>query len=914
MVKSDLQVSESAIRANSLCVRKAYLLIFSPSLSSPNAYENMQATLSSITRQNYFHSISNQLVVESFSTLAISKGVDILTSVNLSVDFLSVRNTTVIKVPNKLPLDVLRYEPIIFSSTNKIQQEDKIELSFIGYTLSKFLNYLPDTGHVVLVDGKAITVKLSENLKKCLPSINLLQGWITQKSDLPPVVLNKHCPYCEFQNICKETAIQEDSLSLLGGMTKKQILKFEKKGIFTVKQLSYLYRPRKRGRRSRQERVAHKYELQALALRTGNIYIQDKPVEIPKHEVEIFIDFECIPDESFFYLFGAVVYQADEQTNFQFWATTKNDEESAWKDFISVIEQHGNCLLFHYGSFENKAILKLGERYGTPTKTIIERLLNVNTCIYGKIYFPVYSNGLKDICNYLGLSWSSPNASGLQSIVWRHEYDQSKDNSYRELLQTYNLEDCLNLKGLTEHLRLIAADASHSEHVRFADKEGGSMPESASNLSKQLSNILLSAHGTYEQKKIRLKNKGNVTTSTDDSGDNKKKRLIPQVRKVNKVVQVKRGRTCPKHPGRKLKPTQIEVSQTIFDLVFTTRGIKKQVTQYIGKKGNCTACCFEYNPPQIRKLGSGTRYGHGFMAWLSYHRLALRLPFNKISQLIEDTFGEHVNSSTIHGLIMKFSSFYIDTEQMLLERILTSPFVHMDETTINIEGASQYVWVITDGTHVIFKLSETREATIAHELLNGYTGVLCSDFFGGYDSVPCLQQKCWAHLIGDLNENLRKSPFDKEYENFVCAVGELITPILQAVEKYGLKTRHLRKFRLNVDSFYEKFISNNVYRSETTQTFQKRFIKYREKLFVFLDIDGIPWNNNTAERAIRHLAVQRKISGTFGKETTSPYLRLLSVTQTCRFQNKSLLQFLLSGEKDIDKFKGRKGLIGWRIH
>jgi predicted RecB family nuclease len=501
MVNNDLQVTERAIRAHNLCVRKAYLLLFSPSLSSPNSFENMQDKLSNISRQNYFRSISNQLIVQPFSPLAVSKGVDILTSVNLSVDFLSIKNITLIKVPDVLHLDEPHYEPIIFSSTNKIQPEDKIELAFIGYTLSKFLNYLPKNGHVVLVDGRVITVKMPEDIHKYLPSINSMQEWITQSSSLPPVFINKHCPYCEFQNICKETAIQEDSLSLLGGMNKKQILKFEKKGIFTVKQLSYLYRPRKRGRRSRQERVAHKYELQALALRTGNIYIQDKPTEIPKHEVEIYIDLECIPDESFFYLFGAVVYQADEQTNFQFWATTKNDEESAWKNFISVIEQHGNCPLFHYGSFENKAILKLGERYGTPTKTIIERLLNVNTCIYGKIYFPVYSNGLKDICNYLGLSWSSPNATGLQSIVWRHEYDQSKDDSYRELLQTYNLEDCLNLKGLTEHLRLIAADAAHSEHVRFADKEGGSMPESASNLSKQLSNILLSARGAYEQKK-----------------------------------------------------------------------------------------------------------------------------------------------------------------------------------------------------------------------------------------------------------------------------------------------------------------------------------------------------------------------------------------------------------------------------
>ena len=514
----------------------------------------------------------------------------------------------------------------------------------------------------------------------------------------------------------------------------------------------------------------------------------------------------------------------------------------------------------------------------------------------------------------MGLSWNSPDASGLQSIVWRHEFDQSKNNSYRQILQTYNLEDCLNLKGLTEHLRLIAVDAAHSEHVRFADKEGGSMPESASNISKKLSNILLSAHGTYEQKKIRLKNKDNVKTYANDCNDNKKRRYISPNRKINKVVQVRPGRTCPKHPGRKLKPTQIEVSQTIFDLVFTPRGIKKQVTQYIGKKGNCTACHNEYSPPQIRKLGKGTRFGHGFIAWVSYHRLAMRLPYDKIVQLIEDSFGEQVNHATIPLLIERLSCFYIDTERILIKQILKSPFVHMDETTINIRGSSQYVWVITDGTHVVFKLTENRESTIVHEWLNGYSGVLCSDFYGGYDSVPCLQQKCWAHLIRDLNENLRKSPFDKEYENFVCAVGELITPILQAVEKYGLKTRHLRKFKLYVDRFYQQFINNNVYTSEITQTFQKRFIKYREKLFVFLDIDGIPWNNNAAERAIRHLAVQRKISGSFGQESTPHYLRLLSVTQTCRFQNKSLLQFLLSGEKDIDKFKGRKGLIGWRMH
>lgn len=533
MIKNGLQVSDRAIRALNLCARKAYLLIFFPNLSLPNAYENMQNALSKITCQNYFKEISNKLIIEPFSSLGVSKGVDILTNVTLSVDCLSINNAVIIKLQDNAHLDTASHEPIIFSSTTKILPEDKIELSFIGYTLSKFFTHTPEKGYIVLADGKTVTVKLSDNIKKCLPSIDLLQEWLTQESELPPIFLNKHCPYCEFQNSCKETAIREDSLSLLGGMTKKQILKFEKKGIFTIKQLSFLYRPRKRGRRSRHEHVTHKYELQALALRTGNIYIQDKLDNISVHDIEIFIDFECIPDEKFFYLFGIVVSQLGKQTHYQFWADTKNEEESAWNDFISVIEQYDNCPLFHYGSFENKAVLNLGEKYGTKTEKLIERLVNVNTYIYGKLYFPAYSNSLKDICNYFGLSWSSSNASGLQSIVWRYEFDQSKDNSFRELLQTYNLEDCLNLKGLTERLRLIAADATHSEHVRFADKEGGSMPESVSNISEKLSNILLSTHGKYEQTKIKLKNKDHITTADDDSSVNNKRRPISAIRKVN---------------------------------------------------------------------------------------------------------------------------------------------------------------------------------------------------------------------------------------------------------------------------------------------------------------------------------------------------------------------------------------------
>jgi Transposase IS66 family len=217
--------------------------------------------------------------------------------------------------------------------------------------------------------------------------------------------------------------------------------------------------------------------------------------------------------------------------------------------------------------------------------------------------------------------------------------------------------------------------------------------------------------------------------------------------------------------------------------------------------------------------------------------------------------------------------------------------------------AGGYVWVFTDGTHVVFRMTETREATIVHEFLSSYQGILISDFYPGYDSVKCRQQKCLVHLIRDLNEDLWKSPFDSEFESFILEVKNLLVPMLEAVQKYGLKKRHLQKFSKQIDQFYERVITDRTYHSDLTIKYQSRFKRYRHSLFTFIEQDGIPWNNNMAERAIRHLAVQRKISGFFFKSVAPQYLLMLGITQTCRFQEKSLLKFLMSREKDIDLFK-----------
>jgi hypothetical protein len=84
---------------------------------------------------------------------------------------------------------------------------------------------------------------------------------------------------------------------------------------------------------------------------------------------------------------------------------------------------------------------------------------------------------------------------------------------------------------------------------------------------------------------------------------------------------------------------------------------------------------------------------------------------------------------------------------------------------------------------------------------------------------------------------------------------------------------------------------------------KSRLDKDRDKLFTFLSHDGIPWNNNNAEHAIKAFARLRKaIEGLSTPRGIEEYLILLSVCQTCKYSGLDFLDFLRSGEKDIGAF------------
>jgi predicted RecB family nuclease len=802
------------------------------------------------------------------------------------------------------------YIPIRFVPNEKITSFDKLLLAYDGLALSAATGKKPPSGKIIHGSKQTVMkVNLPDWMDKAKATIGKMVA--KQTGAAPPLILNRHCAECEFKVRCRQIAVEKDDLSLLSGMTEKERKQQHSKGIFTVTQLSYTYRPRRRPKRLASKPDNYSHALRALAIRENKIHIAGSP-KLNITGTPVYLDVEGVPDRDFYYLIGLRVKDGDSYIQHSFWANDASEEKEIWACFLRALAQIENPQLVHYGSYETTFLKQMKQRYGNGGEgaidldQLIKDAVNVLTIIYAQIYFPTYSNGLKEIGTLIGASWTSPNASGLQSLVWRHDWEKTQDNRYREILITYNQDDCIALVYLKDKLLEIQESADTLAEVDFAHRPKRMATKLGEHIHNHLETVLKFSQSNYDKRKIKFRKFEDEKTDSSEEKKRFTKKGYQGQRKVRpkaqKTIQVPPATTCPKH-NRLLCPTDRVSKRLIIDLVPSKRGIKKTITEYVGFQGYCTKCHRHLIPPELTKYGKHQLYGHGFQAWAIYQRVALKMTYGGIAEAGAEQFGEKGLGTIVAPFIQNLSAYYNETENIITRQLLNSPFIHADETPINIRGATQYVWTFTNDKHVILKLSKTREALVAHEFLASYNGVLISDFYPGYDSIGCKQQKCWVHLIRDLNNDLWGSPFDIEYEAFVSEIRGLIIPIMEAVQKYGLKKRNLNKFTKEVERFYQRDITNKKYKSELALKYQKRFTRYRESLFTFLIQDGIPWHNNTAERALRHIAKQREISGNLHESVTPDYLRLLEIRQTCRFQGKSFFKFLFSKEKNIDQFK-----------
>src|ERR1700758_4752500 len=138
------------------------------------------------------------------------------------------------------------------------------------------------------------------------------------------------------------------------------------------------------------------------------------------------------------------------------------------------------------------------------------------------------------------------------------------------------------------------------------------------------------------------------------------------------------------------------------------------------------------------------------------------------------------------------------TYERLKEKLRKGPLIHGDETKVLVKGHAGYVWAFTNLEEVVYVYTHTWEGTILEEMLEGFKGVLVSDFYSAYDAPKCPQQKCLIHLMRDVNDDLFHSPFDEELKQLAQGLVAVLKPIIDTIDRYGLKRHHLHKHKEDV--------------------------------------------------------------------------------------------------------------------
>ena len=203
-------------------------------------------------------------------------------------------------------------------------------------------------------------------------------------------------------------------------------------------------------------------------------------------------------------------------------------------------------------------------------------------------------------------------------------------------------------------------------------------------------------------------------------------------------------------------------TKTIKDMKFFRGGVKRWVVKYVTGAYQCRSCgrsCYSHKYPTEQRV-----VGPSVGSWAIFQHVAVSQSFDAIAHSMNDIFGYYFGDGMPQTAFHKGARFYEATENFLLAKLRSGTMICGDETKIALRSKKGYVWVFSGPQIVIYRFSESRDGRVLNEVLNGFSGVLVSDFYNVYDSAPCPQQKCLVHLARDINDDLLKSPFDEELE------------------------------------------------------------------------------------------------------------------------------------------------------
>jgi len=344
--------------------------------------------------------------------------------------------------------------------------------------------------------------------------------------------------------------------------------------------------------------------------------------------------------------------------------------------------------------------------------------------------------------------------------------------------------------------------------------------------------------------------------------------------------------------------------------VFDLPPMNLEVTEHRLSEKLCPFCdrlnCGEF-PAGV---APGVQYGPNLKSLAVYLVNYHLLPWQRSCEIMGELFGQSIAEGTIWSAINECADSLEQPEAEIKQALTQAAVAHFDETGLSVGARREWLHVASTPllTHYGSHTKRGTEATQEIGILPEFSGRAIHDAWSPYFNYACAHGLCNAHHLRELTfvEEQLGQAWAKEMK-------DLLVEIKQAVEQArergegALAKAPQRQF----EKTYDQLIAAGLELPENTpppatgkrgrpkqskaKNLLDRLSQRQSETLAFMYDFRVPFDNNQAERDLRMIKVQQKVSGCFRSSGgAKAFCRIRSYISTIKKQGRNVLAALSS--------------------
>jgi transposase len=283
------------------------------------------------------------------------------------------------------------------------------------------------------------------------------------------------------------------------------------------------------------------------------------------------------------------------------------------------------------------------------------------------------------------------------------------------------------------------------------------------------------------------------------------------------------------------------------------------------------------------------------------------LPLARTAEVMRDLLAVQMSEGTICTLLQRCSTNLTDVEHQIKDALVKANVIHQDETGLSVQGKRSWMHTTSTPTLTHYHVDQSRGQAALDEIgiLPQFKGISIHDRWGSYFLYGCEHALCLVHLLRDL-------VFLAEEQQAVWAADlkELLLDMKTATDQARGEGKH-RLHPLEVIAWEAEFLrlldegdlltpratappgKKGRCKQSAARNLLDSLRNHQQAVFCFLEDLRVDFDNNLAERDLRMIKVQQKVSGCFRSLAgAQAFSRIRGYLSTLRKQGLPLLSSL----------------------